>query len=91
LLRALQGKSSMTYLHVTIRKKNSDDWVCIFSDLTVSDLKKKLIKPYRLGKLIYYDGNILPPNDISQIKINETVSMGSDSIDFRQTKNLTKK
>lgn len=62
----------MSYLHVTIKTKSSNGWLCIFKDLSVSDIKKKLVKPYKLGKPIYYDGNILPPNEITQIKINET-------------------
>ncbi len=62
----------MSYLHVTIKTKSCDSWLCIFKDLTASDLKKRLVKPYRIGKSIYYDGNILSPNEITQIKINET-------------------
>ncbi|OOE93864.1 hypothetical protein BZG76_03935 [Salinivibrio sp. AR647] len=62
----------MSYLHVTIKTKSSNGWICIFKDLSVYELKKKLVKPYKLGKSIYYDGNILPPNEIIQIKINET-------------------
>ncbi|WP_324034638.1 hypothetical protein [Aeromonas caviae] len=62
----------MSYLHVTIKTKSSNGWLCIFKDLSVSDLKQKLVKPYKIGKPIYYNGNILPPNEISQIKINKT-------------------
>lgn len=69
---ALQGKRAMSYLHVTIKTKTSNSWVCIFKDLSVSELKKSLVKPYRLGKSIYYDGNILSPNEITQVKITET-------------------
>jgi len=68
----LQGKLNMSYLHVTVQKKNTDNWICIFTDLSSADLKKKLVKPYRLGKPIYYDGNILSPNEISKIRINGT-------------------
>lgn len=62
----------MSYLHVTIKTKSSNGWLCIFKDLSVSDLKKMLVKPYRLGKSIYYDGNILSPTEITQVKITET-------------------
>ncbi len=62
----------MSYLHVTIKMKGSDGWLCIFKDLSVSELKKNLVKPYRLGKSIYYDGNILSPSEITQMKITET-------------------
>lgn len=62
----------MSYLHVTIKEKGSEGWLCIFKDLSVSDLKKKLVKPYRLGKSIFFDGNILSPSDITQLKITET-------------------
>ena len=33
--------------------------------------EEKLLKPYRLGASIYYDGNILPPSEITKIKINK--------------------
>lgn len=62
----------MSYLHVTIKTKSSDGWLCIFKDLSVSGLKNKLVKPFRLGKSIYYDGNILSPTEITQVKITET-------------------
>ncbi|ROQ18679.1 hypothetical protein EDC38_2909 [Marinimicrobium koreense] len=84
LLGALQGKSRMSYLHVTIKTKSSDGWLCIFKDLSVSDLKQKFVKPYRLGKPIYYDGNIFPPNEITQIKINETEKTHEDELKIVQ-------
>ena len=62
----------MSYLHVTIKTKNSNCWLCIFKDLSVSELNRNLIKPYRLGKDIYYDGKILSPNDITQVRIIKT-------------------
>jgi hypothetical protein len=70
----------MSYLHITIKTKSSDGWLCIFKDLSVSDLKQKLVKPYKLGNSIYYDGNILPPNEITQIKINETEKSHEDEL-----------
>jgi hypothetical protein len=70
----------MSYLHVTVKIKSSDGWFCIFKDLPESDLKKKFVKPYRLGKSIYYDGNILSPNEITQIKINETEKPQEDEL-----------
>ncbi|MBU2985005.1 hypothetical protein KO528_06570 [Saccharophagus degradans] len=74
----------MSYLHVTIKTKSSEGWICIFKDLSVSDLKKKLVKPYRLGKPIYYDGNILSANEITQIKINETEKVHEDELNIVQ-------
>ena len=62
----------MSYLHVTIKTKTSGGWLCIFKDLSVSELKKKLVKPYKLGKSIFYDGNILSPTEITRVKITET-------------------
>lgn len=64
----------MSYLHVTVKTKSSDGWLCIFKDLSAPELKRNLLKPYRLGKTIYYDGNILPPSEITQMKITETES-----------------
>lgn len=64
----------MSYLHVTIKTKGSDGWLCIFKDLSVSELKRNLVKPYRLGKSIYFDGKILSPIEITQVRITETES-----------------
>ena len=64
----------MIYLHVTIKTKSSDGWICIFKDLSAPELKRNLVKPYRLGKSIYYDGNILSSSEITQVKITETES-----------------
>jgi hypothetical protein len=84
LKEALQGKPRMRYLHVTIKTNNSDGWLCIFKDLAVSDLRKKFVKPYRLGNSIYYDGNILSQNEITQIKINETEKLHEDELNVVQ-------
>jgi len=70
----------MSYLHVTIKTKSSDGWLCIFKDLSVSDLKRNLVKPYKLGQSIYYDGNILSPSEIKQVKITETESPHEDEL-----------
>jgi hypothetical protein len=80
----------MSYLHVTIKKKNADDWVCIFTDLSVAELKKNLIKPYRLGKPIYFDGNILPPNEISKIQITETDKSHEEELKIVQDESYRK-
>lgn len=74
----------MSYFHVTVKTKNSNSWLCIFKDLSGSDLKKKLVKPYRLGKSIYYDGNILSTYEISQIKINETEKPHKEELEIVQ-------
>tara|TARA_B110000238_G_C15835911_1_gene314789 strand:+ start:18 stop:494 length:477 start_codon:yes stop_codon:yes gene_type:complete len=76
----------MSYLHVTIKTNNSNDWICVFKDLSESDLKKSLVTPYKLGKAIYYDGNILAPNEISQIKINKTEKAHSVELKIVQHK-----
>lgn len=70
----------MSYLHVTIKTKSSDGWLCIFKDLSAPELKKKLVKPYSLGKSIYYDGNILSPNEITQVRITETESTHEEEL-----------
>lgn len=62
----------MGYLHVTIKKKESSEWICIFKDLSLGELKRKFVKPYKLGISIYFDGNILPSSEISKVAITET-------------------
>lgn len=86
----LQGKPRMNYFHVTIKTKSSDGWLCIFKDMSVSDLRKKLVKPYRLGKSIYYDGNILVPDEITQIKISETEKPHEDELKIVQEQSYKK-
>lgn len=83
-MRALQGKRVMSYLHVTIKTKSSDGWLCIFKDLSASDLKRSLVKPYRLGKPIFYDGNILFPSEITHVKITETESPHEEELEVVQ-------
>ena len=80
----------MSYLHVTIKIKSSGNWLCIFKDLSEADIKRKLVKPYRLGKAIYYDGNILPPSDISQIKINTTERTHGEELKIVQDESYRK-
>lgn len=72
----------MSYIHVLVKTKKSDDWVCVFKDLSVSRLKKKVVKPYKLGKTIFHNGNILLSTDISQIKIVETERPHSEELKF---------
>jgi hypothetical protein len=74
----------MSYLHVTVKKRGTDSWVCVFTDLSVLELKKKLVRPYRLGRPIYYDGNILLPSEISTININETSKPHEEELEIVQ-------
>lgn len=59
----------MSYLHVLVQKKGDNNWICIFKDLQENDLNKQFIKPYKLGRSLFYDGNILAVNDITNICI----------------------
>lgn len=59
----------MSYYHVIIQKKPDGEWICIFKDLSENGLKKCLIKPYKLGKDLFYDGHILPVSELSKVKI----------------------
>lgn len=72
----------MSHIHVLVKTKKTDDWVCVFKDLSVSQLRKKVVKPYKLGKSIFHDGNILLSTDISQIKIVGTERSHSDELKF---------
>lgn len=80
----------MSYLHVTIKTKSSDDWLCIFKDLSISDLKINLVKPYRLGKSIFYGGNILSPSEITQVKITETKQSHEEELKLLQEESYRK-
>jgi hypothetical protein len=70
----------MSYYHVTIQTKNSENWICIFKDLSEADLKKNFLKPYKLGNSIYSNGNILSPTEIIQIIINKTDNKHEDEL-----------
>lgn len=74
----------MIYFHATIKTKNSDCWLCIFKNLSASELKKKLVIPYKLGKSIYYDGKILSPSDITQVKITKTEKSHEEELEIVQ-------
>jgi hypothetical protein len=80
----------MSFLHVTIKNRTDDGWHCIFKDLSQAELKKKLVTPYRLGKDIFYDGNILQPGEISQIKINNTDSRHEEELKLVQEESYRK-
>ena len=62
----------MSYFHVIIQKKSNNDWICIFKDLSESDFKKYLIRPYKLGKDLFYDGHILSVTELSKVEIVRT-------------------
>lgn len=79
----------MTYLHVTIKKK-SNSWLCVFKSLSKSDLKKKFVKPYKLGEAIYYDGNILLPSEITQVKITKTEKSHNEELEVVQEESYKK-
>lgn len=80
----------MSYLHVTIKKKDSDKWLCIFKDLSESDLKQRLLKPYKTGKELFYEGNILPVEQISVIRINKTKLSHEDELRIVQDESYRK-
>jgi hypothetical protein len=75
----------MSYFHVIIQKK-SNDWICIFKDLSESDLKKYLIKPYKLGKDLFYDGHILSVTEISKVEIVLTEKLHVNELTIVQDK-----
>ena len=62
----------MKFHHVTVKTKLSESWSCLFKDLSKPELKKSFVKPYKLGKSIFYDGKILSSLDIIEVKINIT-------------------
>jgi len=58
------------FFHVVI-ESNSEKSL-LYKDLTKSDLKRKLVSPYKKNIKIFKEGLVVNPNDISSIKIIST-------------------
>lgn len=64
----------MSHFHVIAKLNSNTDQSCIFSDLSLSELNKKFIKPYKKG-LDFLSQNILVKvNELESIHIIETVN-----------------
>nr|VFK51223.1 MAG: hypothetical protein BECKTUN1418E_GA0071001_100541 [Candidatus Kentron sp. TUN]VFK57477.1 MAG: hypothetical protein BECKTUN1418F_GA0071002_11177 [Candidatus Kentron sp. TUN] len=74
----------MNYYHVVIQKKLDNKWVCVFKDLSETELKKCFVIPYKTGKDIFYDGKILFLSEIAEIKIILTGSCHRDELEVAQ-------
>ncbi len=78
------------YYHVVIKRKSKNNFECIFKDLLENDLKISMIKPYKLGKDLYYDGNILSVNDLQKITILSSIDSLKDTLKVVQDKSYAK-
>ncbi|MBW8191317.1 hypothetical protein K0504_09735 [Neiella marina] len=76
----------MGYLQVMVQVKASDKWTCVFRDLSPEELRKLFVKPFFQGKSIFYDGEILQPHSISQIKITETDKRHTEELSILREK-----
>lgn len=64
----------MSHFHVIAKLNSNTDQSCIFSDLSLSELNQKFIKPYKKG-LDFLSQNILVKvNKLESIHIIETVN-----------------
>lgn len=62
----------MAYFHVIVKVRASDDFISLFDDLTVDDLRAKFLVPYENGTSVFSASSILPVSEISAVKIIET-------------------
>lgn len=80
----------MSYFHVVVKIKANQEPLCIFKDLSKSELQKCFVKPYKLGKNLFYDGHILPTTELSKIKIISTLKRHKEELKVVQEESYKK-
>ena len=61
------------FFHVVIKSKmHSKKWCCIFRDLSLKELKRRFIKPYKLNEKFLSEGKLYSFDEISEIVIVRT-------------------
>ena len=78
----------MSFFHVVVKTKDNDKSLCIFKDLPKTELRKKFVKPYKLGKKLFYVGNILPVSELTNIKIILTAKNHEQELKVVQEESL---
>jgi len=76
----------MSYYHTLIKTKNDNSWVCVFIDLSRSELIKRFVNPYKLGKQIFWDGNITSTVEFKKVKIIRSERPHSEELNILQKK-----
>ena len=64
----------MSHFHVIAKLNSNTDQSCIFSDLSLSDLHEKFIKPYKKGSDFLSQNILVKVKDLESIHIIETVN-----------------
>ncbi|MEN1943218.1 hypothetical protein WCE55_05060 [Luteimonas sp. MJ293] len=62
----------MTFYHVIAKTAAEDKFHCLFSDLSVVDLKKKFVRPYELGRTFFSGNDLFSPSDLRAVQIVRT-------------------
>ncbi|WP_337911483.1 hypothetical protein [Vibrio cholerae] len=62
----------MNKFHVVIKTKSDDSWKCCFKDLSEKELIYSFVKPYKKGKEIIVDGEIISTKEINHVVISKT-------------------
>ena len=64
----------MSHFHVIAKLNSNTDQSCIFSDLSLSDLNEKFIKPYKKGSDFLSKNILVKVKDLESIHVIETVN-----------------
>ena len=59
------------YLHVVL-KVGEKSFICLYSDLSKKELKKKFIKPFQKGEDFFNDGSVIISSQIAKVIISST-------------------
>jgi hypothetical protein len=62
----------MSFFHVVVNTKDSESPACIFKDISEAELRKKFLNPYKLGKSVFFDGNIVSVYEFRKVKVVRT-------------------
>lgn len=63
----------MAYFHVIAKLASKNEFVCLFKDLTLDDLRLKFLQPYTVGRDFMSGTDVVSSKDVISIKIIETL------------------
>ncbi|EOA8959543.1 hypothetical protein ACIMS1_005277 [Vibrio harveyi] len=80
----------MDKFHVVIKTKSDDSWKCCFKDLSEKELIDSFVKPYKKGKGIIVDAEIISTKEISHVVISKTDKTHKEELKIVQTTSYQK-
>jgi hypothetical protein len=65
----------MSYYHVIAKVHPQDRYRCLFSDLSVAELKAQFLRHYELGKPFFSGNDLISPADLKSVHVVRTNRM----------------